>query len=350
MRACLLKLAEQDFLLLLTFHHIISDGWSINVFFQELAALYDAITHGRPSPLPPLPLQYVDFAIWQQEYIKRNGLSEQLAYWKQQLAGAPTTLDLPTDHPRPASPSSRGSLYVMTLPSALVDALKTLSRQQGTTLYMTLVAAFQCLLSRYSSQEDLVLGTVASGRTQAESEPLIGFFVNTLVLRTDLSGNPTFSELLGRVREVVLQTHAHQEVPFDYLVKELQPERTPGQNPLFQVLLSLDPPMSPPAPGWIPGPIVGWTETSKFDLSLDLNDGPYGMICHFEYSTDLFDAATIARMAGHWQTLLEGVVADPTRHLSELPLLDGEGAPPAPSGVERHPGDLPQGSVYPSAL
>ena len=320
-RARLLKLAEQDFLLLLTFHHIISDGWSSNVLFRELAALYDAFTHGQPSPLPPLPLQYVDFAIWQQEYIKRNGLSEQLAYWKQQLTGAPTTLDLPTDHPRPASPSSRGSLYVMTLPSELVDELKTLSRQQGTTLYITLVAAFQCLLSRYSSQEDLVLGMVASGRTQAELEPLIGFFVNTLVLRTDLSSNPTFSELLKRVREVVLQAHAHQDVPFDYLVKELQPERIPGQNPLFQVLLSLDQPTSPLAPGWIPSPIVGWTETSKFDLTLELNDGPHGMTCHFEYSTDLFDAATIARMAGHWQTLLEGIVAHPERRLGELPLL-----------------------------
>ena len=306
---------------MLTFHHIISDGWSSNVLFRELAALYDAFTHGQPSPLPPLPLQYVDFAIWQQEYIKRNGLSEQLAYWKQQLTGAPTTLDLPTDHPRPASPSSRGSLYVMTLPSELVNELKTLSRQQGTTLYITLVAAFQCLLSRYSSQEDLVLGMVASGRTQAELEPLIGFFVNTLVLRTDLSSNPTFSELLKRVREVVLQAHAHQDVPFDYLVKELQPERIPGQNPLFQVLLSLDQPTSPLAPGWIPSPIVGWTETSKFDLTLELNDGPHGMTCHFEYSTDLFDAATIARMAGHWQTLLEGIVAHPERRLGELPLL-----------------------------
>jgi surfactin family lipopeptide synthetase A len=321
MRTRLLKLAERDFLLLLTFHHIITDGWSINVFFRELATLYEAFTHGRPDPLPPLPLQYVDFAIWEQEYIQRNGLAEQLAYWKRQLAGAPTTLTLPTDRPRPTSPSSRGSRYVMTLPTELVDALKTLSLRQGTTLYMTLVAAFGCLLSRYSSQEDLVLGTVASGRTRAESESLIGFFVNTLVLRTDLTGDPTFSDLLGRVREVVLQAYAHQEVPFDYLIKELQPERLPGQNPLFQVLLSLDPPMSPPAQGWTPVPMIGRTETSKFDLSLALNDGPHGMACHFEYSTDLFDEASIARMAGHWQTLLEGIVADPTQHVTQLPLL-----------------------------
>jgi Condensation domain len=210
LRVRLLKLAEQDFLLLVTFHHIISDGWSINVFFQELAALYNAFAQGQPSPLPPPPpLQYIDFAIWQQEYIKRNELSEQLAYWKQQLAGAPTTLDLPTDHPRSISHNSRGSHYLMTLPTELSDALKTLSRQQGVTLYMTLVAAFQCLLFRYSSQDDLILGTVASGRTLAGTESLLGFFVNTLVLRTDLSGNPTFSELLGRVREVVLQAHAH---------------------------------------------------------------------------------------------------------------------------------------------
>lgn len=320
-RACLLKLAEQDFMLLLTFHHIISDGWSINVFFQELAALYDAFTHGRPSPLSPLPFQYVDFAIWQQEFLKQNGLSEQLAYWKQQLAGAPTTLDLPTDHPRPALPSSRGALYVMTLPSELANAVKTLSRQQGTTLYMTLVAAFQCLLYRYSSQEDLILGTVASGRTLAGTESLFGFFTNTLVLRTDLSGNPTFRELLGRVREVVLQAYTHQEMPFDYLVKELQPERTLGQNPLFQVLLSLDPPISLPAPGWVPSHIAAQTGTSKFDLSLELRDQPGGIVCYFEYSTALFDGATIARMAGHWQTLLAGIVADPAQHLADLPLL-----------------------------
>ena len=321
LRARLLKLAEQDFLLLLTFHHIISDGWSINVFFEELAALYNAFVHGQPSPLPPTPLQYVDFAIWQQEYMKNNGLSEHLVYWKQQLAGAPTTLDLPTDHPRPLSPSSRGSHYVITLPITLADALKTLSRQQGTTLYMTMVAAFQCLLFRYSAQEDLVLGTVASGRTLAGTESLLGFFVNTLVLRTNLSGNPTFNELLKRVREVILQADAHQEMPFDYLVKELQPERIPGQNPLFQVLLSLDPATTASSTSWIPGSIAGQTNTSKFDLSLELNDHSQGIDCTFEFSTDLFEEATIERMAGHWQTLLEGIVADSSRRLADLPLL-----------------------------
>ena len=321
LRVHLLKLAKQDFLLVLTFHHTISDGWSINVFFQELTAIYDAFTQGLPSPLLPPALQYVDFAIWQQEYIKHDGLCEHLAYWKQQLTGAPTTLALPTDHPRPASLSSRGSRYVMALPIELAESLKTLSRQQGTTLYMTLVAAFQCLLFRYSSQQDLVLGTVTSGRTLAGTESLLGFFVNTLVLRTDLSGNPTFSELLGRVREVVLQAHSHQEMPFDCLVKELQPERIPGQNPLFQVLISLDPAITLSSPSWIPSPIAVHTDTSKFDLSLELSDHLGGIDCSFEFSTDLFDEATIVRMASHWQTLLQGIVTNPSQHLADLPLL-----------------------------
>ncbi len=319
LRVRLLKLAEQNFLLLVTFHHIIIDEWSINIFFQELAAFYNAYIEGKPSPLPPSPLQYVDFAIWQQEYLKSNELSEQLAYWKQQLAGAPTTLELPFDRPRPTSPRSSGSHYLMTLSKELVEALKALSNQQGVTLYMTLIAVFQCLLARYSSQEDIVLGTVTAGRTLAGTESLLGFFVNTLVLRTDLSGNPTFYEVLGRVREVFLQ--AHQDVPFDYLIKELQPERIPGQNPLFQVALIFDPPLPTLPAGWELSKMVLETGMSEFDLSLELTDGPDGLACRFEYSTDMFDAATILRMAGHWQTLLEGIVDAPTLRLAELPLL-----------------------------
>jgi amino acid adenylation domain-containing protein len=321
MRALLLQLGAEEHILLLPIHHIISDGWSLGVLYQELATLYTAFASGTPSPLPDLPIQYADFALWQQEQLQGEAYAEQLAYWKQQLAGAPTVLDLPADRPRPAVPTYRGSVHLVTLPPGLTEALKALSRREAVTLHMTLVAAFQALLYRYTGQDDMVIGSVAAGRTQAELEALIGFFVNTPVLRTDLSGNPTFRELLGRVREVTLEAQAHQEVPFESLVRELQPIRSLGQNPLFQVMLILAPP-SPTLPaGWEPAKMVVETGTAKCDLYLDLAERPEGLLCRWEYSTDLFDAATIARMAGHWQTLVEGVVADPTRRLSELPLL-----------------------------
>jgi amino acid adenylation domain-containing protein len=321
LRTTLLKLASEEYMLLLTIHHIIFDGWSLGVLYEELATLYQAFSTGQLSPLPDLPIQYVDFALWQQERLQGEELAGQLAYWKQHLAGAPALLELPTDRPRTASPSSQGSTYLVTLSSELNKALKTLSRQEGVTLYMTLVAAFQTLLYRYTGQDDMLIGTFTAGRTQAETEALIGFFVNTLVLRTDLSGNPSFRDLLGRVREVIFDAYAHQEVPFDYLVRELHPTRSPGQNPLFQAMLTLAPPLSTLPPGWAPARMVGETGAAKFDLSLELADRPEGLICLFEYSTDLFDEVTIARMAGHWQTLLEGILADPSQRLSELPLL-----------------------------
>ncbi len=321
MRVLLLKLGAEEYLLLLTMHHIISDGWSLGVLYKELAALYTACASGTPSPLPDLPIQYADFALWQQEQLPGEAHAKQLAYWKQQLAGAPAILDLPTDRPRPAAPTYRGSVHLVTLPPALTEALKALSRREDATLHMLLVAAFQTLLHRYTGQDDMVLGTIMAGRTQVELEALIGFFVNTLVLRIDLSNNPTFRELLERVRELTLEAHAHQEVPFDSLVRELQPTRALGQPPLFQVMLAFDPPLPTLSAGWGPSKMVVEKGTAKFDLSLELVDQPAGLVCRFEYSTDLFDAATIARMAGHWQTLLEGIVADPNQHLAKLPLL-----------------------------
>jgi amino acid adenylation domain-containing protein len=321
LRTTLLKLAAEEYVLLLTIHHIISDGWSLGVLYEELVTLYQAFSTGQPSPLPDLPIQYVDFALWQQERLQGEELAGQLDYWKQHLAGAPALLELPTDRPRPAVPTSQGSTYLVTLSKELDKALKTLSRQEGVTLYMILVAAFQTLLYRYTSQDDMVIGTFIAGRTQAETEALIGFFVNTLVLRIDLSGNPSFRDLLKRVRGVIFDAYAHQEVPFDYLVRELHPTRSLGQNPLFQVMLTLAPPLSALPPGWEPARMVGETGAAKFDLSLELADRSEGLICLFEYSTDLFDEATIARMAGHWRTLLEGILADPSQRLSELPLL-----------------------------
>ena len=321
LRILLLHLEAEENILLLTMHHIISDRWSLGIFFQELAILYKAFSTGQFSPLPELPIQYADFAEWQREVLQEDFLAEDLAYWKQHLAGSPAGLDLPSEQPRLLMPTSQGSVYRTRLPKALSDTLKELSRQQEVTLYMTLVAAFQTLLYRSTGQDDLVIGTVTAGRTRAETEALIGFFANTQVLRTDLSGNPSFDELLRRVREVILKAQAHQQLPFEYLVKELHPTRLLGQNPLFQVMLVLEPPLPALPLGWVVTQMEVETGTSKFDLTLELEDCPEGLMCHFEYSADLFNAPTIARLAGHWQTLLEGIVVDPTRRLSELPLL-----------------------------
>ena len=320
-RATVLQLGAEENMLLLTLHHIIFDGWSEGVLFRELASLYEAFSIGLPSSLPELPIQFADFAVWQREALQGDILAEHLAFWKLQLAGIPAELSLPTDRPHLPLSSSRGSTYGFMLPKELSNALKDLSRKQGVTLYMTLVAAFQTLLFRYSGQDDVVIGTVGAGRSQSETETLIGFFVNTLVLRTDLSGNPTFSELLGRVREVILGAQFHQDLPFESLVKELQPERQLGQNPLFQVSLTLEPPLPILPSEWTQINMEDETGTSKFDLSLQLDDRPDGLLGRFEYSTDLFDQATIARMAEHWQTLLKGVVDDPAQHIATLPLL-----------------------------
>ena len=323
LRAMLVRLGDEDYRLFMALHHIIFDAVSIyQVFLPELHALYGSFSSGKPSSLPPLPIQYADYAVWQREVLQGELLAEHLAYWKQHLQGAPVGLDLPTDRPRLPVLTLQGATYNLTLPRALVAALKELSRQEGVTLYMTLVAAFQTLLHRYSGQDDLVIGTVSAGRTQAETEALIGLFENPLVLRTDLSGNPTFRELLGRVREVILEAQKHQALSFESLVKELQPERQLGQNPLFQVMLTLVPTLLPSLPsGWNLVQMEVETGTSMFDLTLELEDRPEGLLGRFEYRTELFDEATIACMAGHWQTLLEGVVADPAQRIAVLPLL-----------------------------
>jgi surfactin family lipopeptide synthetase A len=321
LRALLLRLGAKEAVLLLTVHHVVFDGWSLGVLLRELATLYEAFSTGQLSPLPELPIQYADFAVWQREMLQGERLAECLAYWKQQLAGMPEGLDLPTDRPHLPVPTLRGSTYRLTLPKWLGDALKELSRREGVSLYMTLVAAFQTLLYRYTGQDDLVIGTVPAGRTPAETEGLIGFFVNTLALRTDLSGNPTFGELLGRVREALLEAQAHQDLPFESLVKELHPTRLLGQNPLFQVMVSFESPLPTLPSAWTLAQLEVETGTTKFDLSLNLVDRPEGLISCFEYNTDLYDEATIARMAGHWQTLLEGITADPERQIATLPLL-----------------------------
>jgi amino acid adenylation domain-containing protein len=320
-RARLLRLRADEDLLLLTMHHTVSDGWSMDVLFQELVTLYEAFSSDQSSPLPELPIQYGDFAVWQREMLQGNILDEHLTYWKKQLSGRPSALELPADHMHSPDSSSRGSTYYVTLPKELTEALKELGRHERATLFMILVASFQTLLYRYTGQEDQVIGSITASRTQRDTEALVGFFANTLVLRTNLSGNPTFRELLGRVREVVLDAQAHQDLPFEYLVKELRPERYAGRNPLFQVLISLESPLSTLPSGWTMGQLEIETGASRFDLALDIKDGPEGLVCSFEYSTDLFEQATIVRMAGHLQTLLEAVVADPGRQLVEYPIL-----------------------------
>jgi amino acid adenylation domain-containing protein len=307
-------------------HHIISDGWSMGVLVRELGALYPAFAAGQPSPLPELPIQYADFASWQRQWLAGEVLDYQLAYWKRQLAGAPPALELPTDRPRPAVQSYRGAALPVQLPRALSEALAALSRQEGVTLFMTLLAAFQALLWRYTGQDDIVVGSPIAGRTRAEIAPLIGFFVNTLVLRTDLSGEPTFRELLGRVREMTLGAYAHQDMPFDKLVDELQPERDMSRSPLFQVMFALQ---NTPMPALslaevTLSPLEAARPTAKFDLTLMLEEAREGIRGTLEYRTDLFDRATIERMAGHYRTLLEGIVEAPGRQVSELPMLTAE--------------------------
>ncbi len=323
LRGRLLQLDEQQHVLLVTMHHVISDGWSLGVFIRELGSLYLAFVSGRTSPLPELTIQYADFAHWQRQWLKGEVLQGQIDYWKQQMVGAPAALALPTDRPRPAVQTFRGSTHSFTLPASLTASLQALSQREGATLFMTLLAAFQTLLSRYSGEDDIVVGSPIAGRNRADVEGLIGFFVNTLALRTDLSGNPSFRELLQRVREVCLGAYAHQDLPFERLVDELQLPRDLGRNPLVQVVFSMDnaPLAALELPGLTVQTIPGAAPVAKFDLSLAVADGPAGLAASLEYNTDLFDPTTVERLAEHFHTLLEGIVADPDGHLAELPLL-----------------------------
>jgi amino acid adenylation domain-containing protein len=332
-RATLLRLHAREHVALLTMHHIAADGWSMGVLVRELTALYDAFSAGQAASLPPLPIQYADFALWQREWLKGDVLAAQLAYWKAQLADAgghrgPALLELPTDHPRPAIQTFRGARQTLVLPRPLVDTLAALSRRESVTLFMALLAAFQTLLARYSGQNDIAVGSTISNRVVAETEPLIGFFVNTLVLRTDLSGNPTFPALLSRVREVCLGAYAHQDLPFEQLVEQLQPARDLSRQPLFQVMLILQnaPPLARAhADSSLArleiAPLDIDSGTAKFDLTLSLQDDDEGLIGRLEYNTDLFESATIARMIGHLATLLQGIADRPERRVAELPLL-----------------------------
>ncbi|MDJ0901106.1 MAG: amino acid adenylation domain-containing protein [Xenococcus sp. MO_188.B8] len=322
-RATLLRLGEEEHILLLTMHHIIFDGWSMGVLLGELATVYEAFCTGKPSPLPELPIQYADFAHWQQQRLQGNLLASELEYWKKQLAGDLPVLELPTDRPRTAVQTNKGARQGLLLPKNLSESLKDLSRTEGVTLFMTLLAAFGILLHRYTGQEDIIVGSPIGGRDRIETENLIGFFINTLVLRTQLDGNPTFKELLARVKEVATGAIAHQEIPLEKLVEELQPERDLIHTPLFQVLFQLR--NIPQAALELQSLKFQEFQLDRgiaaFDLTLDIVEEPAGLSCVFAYKTDLFDAATITQMAGHFQTLLSAIVENPQQRVGELPLL-----------------------------
>ena len=322
-RTTLLRLGEEDHILQCAMHHAVSDGWSIEILNKEIGSLYQSFSTGQPSPLPELSIQYADFAHWQRQWLQGEVLETQLSYWKKQLAGAPPSLDLPTDRRRPAVPTFHGARQSVVLSKSLTEALKGLSRQEGVTLFMTLLAAFKVLLSRYTGQEDIVVGTPIAGRNRAEIEGLIGFFVNTLVLRTNLSGNPTFKELLSRVREVALGAYDHQDVPFEKLVEELQPQRDLSRTPLFQVffnMLNLES-HKPELYELTAEPLLFDIGSVKFDLSLTMVEGTEGFTASLQYNSDLFDDTTIDRMICHFQTMLQGIVANPGQWLSDLPIL-----------------------------
>jgi amino acid adenylation domain-containing protein len=323
LRGTLLQLGEAEHTLLFTTHHIICDGWSRGVLIRELAALYEVFSSGKPSPLPELPIQYADFAVWQRQWLQGEVLEAQLTYWKQQLAGSPPVLELPTDRPRPLVQTFQGATQSLMLPKDLTEALKDLSQQEDATLFMTLLAAFKTLLYRYTGQEDILVGTPIANRNRSEIERLIGFFVNTLVMRTDLGETPSFRELLSRVRKVALEAYARQDLPFEYLVDELQLERDLSHAPLFQVMFVFgNTPMSAlELPGLTMSLLETDSGTAKFDLTLSMREIEQGLIGDLEYNTDLFDKSTIARMLTHFQTLLEGVVANPDQRLADLPLL-----------------------------
>jgi amino acid adenylation domain-containing protein len=322
-RVALLRLDRQEHLLLFTMHHIVSDGWSMGVLNREVATLYEAFSDGRQSPLAELEVQYADYAIWQREWLQGEVLERQSAYWRKQLADTPPALELPTDRPRPAVRSYRGALEAVRLSPELTEALKELSRREGATLFMTLLAAFQVLLRRYSGQEDVVVGTPIANRTRSETEQLIGFFVNTLALRTDLSGDPSFRAVLGRVRAVTLGAYAHQELPFEKLVEEVQPTRDLSRSPLFQVMLVLQ--NTPQEKLELEGLSLHVEEvenrTAKFELTLLLGETSQGLAGSIEYNTDLFAAESVRRVAGHFQTLLSSIVEDVERPISESELL-----------------------------
>ncbi|HEV2735528.1 MAG TPA: condensation domain-containing protein, partial [Longimicrobiaceae bacterium] len=323
LRARLLRLAQDDWGLLLTLHHIVTDGWSTGILIGELSALYTALARGEGVKLPPLPIQYPDFAAWQRGWLAGATLERQLEYWRERLAGAPPLLEIPTDRPRPPVQSPRGGHRHFAVSEGTTAALRELTRREGATLFMTLLAGWQALLARWSGQDDVLVGTPIAGRNRVETEGLIGFFVNTLVLRADLGGSPGMRGLLAQVRETTLGAYAHQDIPFEKLVEELHPERSLQHTPLFQVLFVLqnNERGSMELGGLRVEPLGREGETTHFDLGLGLIEAGARLVGEVSYRAELFDADTVDRMLAHYVSLLERAAAEPDRPLAELPIL-----------------------------
>jgi hypothetical protein len=326
LRATIVKLAPRDHVLLFTMHHIVSDAWSAAIFFQELAALYAAFIDGKASPLPELTIQYADYAAWQRKYFHGQVLEDQLSYWRDHLKGAPLLLQLPSDRPRPEIRKFEGAYEAIPLRNDVTEAVKIFCQREGATPFMTLLAAFNALLAKYSGQEHIVLGTDIANRTTSETERMIGFFINLLPLHTDLSGDPSFRELVARVREVALGAYAHQDIPFDKLVQDLQPERSSSHNPIVQALFVMQniPEQRRDLPGLERVSFPTTITRSKFDVGVFMRETPTGMFQDWLYSTELFDRKSIFRMAGHFENLLSQAVTHPDRRLSALEMRSTE--------------------------
>ncbi|MDV7887614.1 pyoverdine non-ribosomal peptide synthetase PvdD, partial [Pseudomonas aeruginosa] len=327
LRVNLLQLAEDDHVLVLVQHHIVSDGWSMQVMVEELVQLYAAYSQGLDVVLPALPIQYADYALWQRSWMEAGEKERQLAYWTGLLGGEQPVLELPFDRPRPARQSHRGAQLGFELPRELVEAVRALAQREGASSFMLLLASFQALLYRYSGQADIRVGVPIANRNRVETERLIGFFVNTQVLKADLDGRMGFDELLAQARQRALEAQAHQDLPFEQLVEALQPERNASHNPLFQVLFNHQSEIRSVTPEVqledlrLEG--LAWDgQTAQFDLTLDIQEDENGIWASFDYAADLFDASTVERLAGHWRNLLRGIVANPRQRLGELPLLD----------------------------
>ncbi|MBI5100062.1 MAG: amino acid adenylation domain-containing protein, partial [Nitrospirae bacterium] len=323
LKPILFRLGDKEHILFLAVHHIIFDGWSEGIFLKELATIYESFFTGNPNPLPDLPVQYADYAQWQRNWMKGNVLDSHISYWKQRLDGSPPIFELPTDSTRPLIKTCRGSKLTVLLTNKLSEGLKALSRREGSTLFMTLLAAFKILLHRYTGQFDIVIGTPVANRAKVEIEELIGFFVNTLVLRTNLTGNPTFRELLGRIREMALEAYAHQDLPFEKLVEEVHPERNLSYSPLFQIMFNLEnvPNKTLTMKNVTISEVEFSSEISYFDLELEIFDKEDGLRCSFIYNTALFNASTLERMALHYKYILERIVSNPGQHIETQSLL-----------------------------
>src|SRR6185503_3216573 len=317
-RAALVRVQADDHWFVLNMHHIVSDEWSLKVCFQELSELYTAHCEQRQPQLAALPIQYADYSVWQRDTLKGDLLEKQLAYWRENLQGPPPVLELPTDRPRPAVQTFRGTIQSRAMPRQLGEALTQLGARHGATLFMVTLAAFKALLHRYTQQEDVVIGSPIAGRNRVETEPLIGFFVNTLLLRTDIAGNPTFDELLRRVRETTLNAYAHEELPFEKLVEDLHPERAATNMPFTRVMFVLQN-STLGEMAW-PGVTLRFvdceTDTAKFDLTMVLQVTDRGLVAQAEYNRDLFEANTIDRLLEHLEILLQGIAAKPSARLS----------------------------------